>query len=194
MNDGHVITAGDETLRAGWTLELPAGAMDADLDREDEAVVGLGDNFWDLAEEQLAADLGLQPSDQEVAPYWRDIVAANMDRLVQPGNPDLVVPGQVLVLPPSEHPVAPAPQAEPLAAPDAHNAPAPSAEPSPTPSPSTSSSSTTTTTTAPSTTATPDDAAPTSTADAPPSTVDEELPSVEPPSRATGRGPRRRHG
>jgi hypothetical protein len=67
--------------------------MDADLDREDEAVVGPGDNFWDLAEEQLAADLRLQPSDQEVAPYWRDVVAANMDRLVQPGNPDLVVPG-----------------------------------------------------------------------------------------------------
>jgi nucleoid-associated protein YgaU len=32
--------------------------------------------------------------------YWHRLIAANGDRLVDAGNPDLLYPGQVLVLPP----------------------------------------------------------------------------------------------
>jgi DNA-binding SARP family transcriptional activator/nucleoid-associated protein YgaU len=190
MNDGHVITSGDDTLRAGWTLELPAGAMVSDTALQHETVVEPGDNLWNLAEEHLAADLGRDPSDEEVAPYWREAVAANTDRLVQAGNPDLIIPGQVLVLPATEHPAARAPQTEPSAAPDAPNSPAPSAEPAPAPFPSTnpSSTTTTTTTTAPSTTPPPDDAAPTSTPGRPPSTVDDERPAAGRPDGDPGAG------
>jgi nucleoid-associated protein YgaU len=35
-----------------------------------------------------------------VGRYWRRLIDANRDRLVDPGNPDLLLPGQELVLPP----------------------------------------------------------------------------------------------
>jgi nucleoid-associated protein YgaU len=39
------------------------------------------------------------PPEREVARYWRRLVEANRDRLVDPGNPDLLRPGQTLTLP-----------------------------------------------------------------------------------------------
>jgi DNA-binding SARP family transcriptional activator/nucleoid-associated protein YgaU len=170
MSDGHAITAGDQTLRTGWTLELPAGATTNDADRPSEVVIEPGDNIWHLAEARLDSDLGREPSDDEVAPYWREVVAANDDRLVQPGNPDLVVPGQVLVLPPTGRAAAPTPETATPAEADAPAPPGPSSEPTPqAPSDATTTPSTTVTrTTVPpttSTTARPDDAVPTPTAD-----------------------------
>lgn len=171
VSDGHVITAGDQTLRTGWTLELPAGATTSDADGPSEVVVEPGDNFWHLAEERLGSDLGHEPSDDEVAPYWREVVAANDDRLVQPGNPDLVVPGQVLMLPPSGRAAAPTPATDTPADTGAPASPGPSSEPTSSQAPSdatTTPSTTVTTTTVPpttSTTARPDDAVSTSTAD-----------------------------
>jgi nucleoid-associated protein YgaU len=162
MGDGHVITAGDQTLRTGWTLELPTGATTNDADRSSEVVVEPGNNFWHLAEERLGSDLGREPSDDEVAPYWREVVAANDDRLVQPGNPDLVVPGQVLVLPPSGRAAAPTPETETPAETGAPASPGPSSEPTSSQAPS---DVTTTTSTTITTTAVPDDAVTTSTAD-----------------------------
>lgn len=58
-----------------------------------------GDHFWSAAERSLAQAWGRPPTDDQVAPYWRSLVAANRDRLRDPGNPDLLFPGQVLVVP-----------------------------------------------------------------------------------------------
>jgi hypothetical protein len=63
-------------------------------------VVQPGDHLWGLAAQALARDLGRAPAETEIAPYWRTVVAANRDRLVDPDNPDLILPGQEMVLPP----------------------------------------------------------------------------------------------
>lgn len=59
-----------------------------------------GDHLWSVAERTLAQTWSLDPTDDEVAPYWRRLIEANRDRLADPTNPDLVLPGQVLALPP----------------------------------------------------------------------------------------------
>jgi hypothetical protein len=56
----------------------------------DEVVVRPGDSFWSIAEEE---------ADGDVVSYWRALIDANRDRLVDPGNPDLLYPEQVLRLP-----------------------------------------------------------------------------------------------
>lgn len=58
-----------------------------------------GDHFWAIAERMLADAWGRSPSNDDVSPYWRSLVAANRHRLRDPGNPDLLFPGQVLVVP-----------------------------------------------------------------------------------------------
>jgi nucleoid-associated protein YgaU len=58
-----------------------------------------GDSFWSIAEEVLADAWGRPPSDAEVDPYWRALIAANRDRITS-GNPDLIFPGQTFLLPP----------------------------------------------------------------------------------------------
>lgn len=57
-----------------------------------------GDHLWSVAARTLATAWGTDPTDDEVAPYWRQVVAANRDRLVDPANPDLVFPGQVMAV------------------------------------------------------------------------------------------------
>lgn len=59
-----------------------------------------GDSFWKIAEEELRDAWGRDDlTDAEVDEYWRTLIAQNMDRLVEPGNPDLLFPGQKLMLP-----------------------------------------------------------------------------------------------
>jgi hypothetical protein len=60
-----------------------------------EWVVQPGESFWSIAESRVAGD---------VAPYWRQLIAANRDRLVAPDHPDLLIPGQNLVVPPPSEP------------------------------------------------------------------------------------------
>lgn len=55
-----------------------------------------GDHLWSIAESRLGAHLGRAPTDREVAPYWRALVAAN-PRLV---DPDLLFPGDEVTVPP----------------------------------------------------------------------------------------------
>lgn len=62
-------------------------------------VVGPGDSFWSLAEALVSERLGRPATDAEVDGTWRGLIAANADRLVVPGNPDLIYPGQVFVVP-----------------------------------------------------------------------------------------------
>lgn len=58
-----------------------------------------GESFWSIAEQMLASVWGRAPSDAEVVPYWRELIAMNRDRLVDPDDPDLIHPGQRFVLP-----------------------------------------------------------------------------------------------
>ena len=65
-----------------------------------------GESFWTIAAEALEHTWGRPPTDAEIDPYWRALVAVNRSRLVS-DDPDLVLPGQVLELPPP--PAAPRP-------------------------------------------------------------------------------------
>jgi hypothetical protein len=62
-------------------------------------VVRPGDHFWSITAGWLTGRLGRPPTDAEVTPRWRELVAANADRLVRPGDPDLLLVGQTIVLP-----------------------------------------------------------------------------------------------
>lgn len=70
-----------------------------DADRWDWWTVSPGDHFWRVAEERVRAVSSSPPTQRRVRDYWRRLVAANRDLLVDPGNPDLLLPGQVLRLP-----------------------------------------------------------------------------------------------
>ncbi|MCZ7537876.1 MAG: LysM peptidoglycan-binding domain-containing protein [Acidimicrobiia bacterium] len=137
LPDGTTITAGDDTLHAGWVLLLPADATGdavaaeptsaSDLPPQatetrdySSVIVERGDNLWTISEDRLEVDLGREPADSEVVPYWREVIDANQGRYVQPGNPNLILPGQVLVLPPTGHepPATPPVEAEPAPPPE----------------------------------------------------------------------------
>ncbi len=61
--------------------------------------IGRGDHLWHVADATLTRSLGHPPSTREIAIYWRALVDANRDRLVDRDNPDLVFTGQEFVLP-----------------------------------------------------------------------------------------------
>lgn len=86
------------------TAHAPSSTLaDADSDLADADsiwVVEPGDSFWTIAEEQLIEAWGTDDlSEAEIAGYWRTLITANNDRLVEAGNPDLLYPGQSLELP-----------------------------------------------------------------------------------------------
>lgn len=64
-----------------------------------------GDSLWRVAEAELRAVTGREPSDADVAAYWPRIHATN--RVLLGPDPDFVLPGVPLVLPAtrSAHPV-----------------------------------------------------------------------------------------
>jgi DNA-binding SARP family transcriptional activator len=157
MNTGDVIAPGSDLVHPGWVLNLPAGAGPAvSIEGKpfaspapaEEVVVEEGDNFWELAEEQLESASGHLPTEGETAPYWQDMIEANEDRLVQPGNPNLILPGQKLCVPPVpgaspvggptetavvvEEPAAPPLEVPPA---EAQPVPLPTSEPEPVPTP-----------------------------------------------------------
>lgn len=67
-------------------------------DIEIRVTVTDGDHLWGLAENRITDILGRQAQDHEIAPYWRDVIAANSH--LRSGNPDVIYPGEVVVLPP----------------------------------------------------------------------------------------------
>ncbi len=69
-----------------------------DSDRE-WWTVEAGDHFWHIAEEHLRRHRGSTPPEEDVRRYWRRLVAANRDLLVDGDNPDLLLPGQLLRVP-----------------------------------------------------------------------------------------------
>lgn len=64
-----------------------------------EWTVGPGDHFWSIAEQVLSQAWGRAPTDDEVVGYWNTLIAANSERLADPGNPDLIYPGQRFTVP-----------------------------------------------------------------------------------------------
>jgi hypothetical protein len=108
--DGTTIDATTDTVRAGWRLNLPADATrpltgdDSEVADDAPATgetvrVEPGDHFWAIADEQLTEAWGRQPSDDEIASYWAELVAANTDRLLPPGDPNLIYPEQEFAVP-----------------------------------------------------------------------------------------------
>jgi hypothetical protein len=81
-------------VRAGVAASPPSGLRIADT-----IAVAHGDSFWSIAEE-VVADRGGSIDEGSVARCWRELIAANLDNLVDPGNPDLIHPGQQLIIPP----------------------------------------------------------------------------------------------
>jgi nucleoid-associated protein YgaU/DNA-binding SARP family transcriptional activator len=68
-----------------------------------EVTVQPGDNFWAIAEAQLAAAWGRPPTDAEVVGHWLQLIEQNRDRLAPPHDPDLIHPGQVFAAPAVPH-------------------------------------------------------------------------------------------
>lgn len=63
------------------------------------------ESFWTIAADVLTDAWGRPATDREIDPFWRALVDANRERLVDRDDPDLIVPGQVFEIPP----VPPAP-------------------------------------------------------------------------------------
>ena len=58
-------------------------------------VVAPGDHVWSISERELGRRLGRVPTDDEIIPYWRQVIELNHELV----DPDLVFAGQVLRLP-----------------------------------------------------------------------------------------------
>jgi DNA-binding SARP family transcriptional activator/nucleoid-associated protein YgaU len=131
--DGRTWATPDVAIQPGWELAVPgtvAAAPAAPSAPATEVTVAPGDNFWSLAESEVGAAWGREPTDAEVAPHWRALVDANSEALAPPGDPDLIYPGQTFAVPavPADPTAATAPApATPAPAP----APAPPASPAP---------------------------------------------------------------
>lgn len=69
-------------------------------DENETWTVTRGESFWSIAAEHLKDELSRADlTDEAVAEYWQNLIDANADRLIDPGNPDLIFPGQELLLP-----------------------------------------------------------------------------------------------
>ena len=64
-----------------------------------EVVVAPGDSFWSIARRHVTDRVGREPTEREIAVFWRKLIAENAERLAVAGNPDLVYPGQAFRLP-----------------------------------------------------------------------------------------------
>lgn len=88
--------------RLGWSSQKPIDEMFFGVS---SYTVVAGDSFWRIAERRVQAatqQAGSAVSVRTVATYWLALIEANLDELVQAGNPDLLHVGQVLELPPLE--------------------------------------------------------------------------------------------
>ncbi len=149
LADGSTIRPNTEHVQPGWSLLVPAkngsdteqptdstSAVD-DTDPADAAAVDnweveQGDHFWHIARTTLEQAWDRTPTDEEIDPYWRDLIDTNRDRLAPPGDPDLIHPGQQFELPavpPDPRPSIPAQDMRPdvppapLDAPEPHTGP-----------------------------------------------------------------------
>ena len=123
---GQTVTETTAFVEPGWRLLIPT-----DLDRGSSAVTGppsadpgpeaearadgswdvaKGDHFWGIAKTTLTESWGRAPTDEEITPYWRQLVETNTDGLLPPEDPNLIYPGQSFTLPtPPDDPTAGSP-------------------------------------------------------------------------------------
>ncbi len=93
---GHeVVVEGDPAPEHAVSPELATPAADPGVVH----LVRSGDSLWRIASEHLEGRLGHAPSEDEIVPFWRRLIALNQDRLVDPHDPDLILPGQELLVP-----------------------------------------------------------------------------------------------
>ncbi len=88
--------------RAGETTFMPVEIRPSS-DPAQTVIVKRGDHLWKLSATHLADLLDRAVADQEISPYWRDTIDANVDSL-RSGDPDLIYPGEQVVLPAIEQP------------------------------------------------------------------------------------------
>ena len=118
VGGGDTVTETTAFVEPGWRLLIPA-----DLDRAPSGTTAIadgdqsatwdvaeGDHFWSIAEATLTESWERTPSDDEIVPFWQQLVEANTDRLLPPEDPDLIYPEQEFVVPAS--PADPRPSAE----------------------------------------------------------------------------------
>jgi hypothetical protein len=85
-------------VASGGSDATGSGGTDADSPRH---VVAPGESLWSIAHDVLARELGRAPTDAEVTPYWRELVASHRPHLPDPDNPDLLYPDDVVGLLPT---------------------------------------------------------------------------------------------
>ncbi len=61
-------------------------------------VVAEGEHLWSIAANHLVRRNGFEPTNQQVASYWRQLIDRNRANLFS-GQPDLIHPGEILILP-----------------------------------------------------------------------------------------------
>jgi hypothetical protein len=76
--------------RAGVNEDLPA-----------EVTVRAGDNLWVMCRRRLTDARGRRPTNEEIAPYWRRVIAHNQPNLIS-GDADLIYAGEVIEMPPAD--------------------------------------------------------------------------------------------
>ena len=94
----EMVPLGDEAVEM---LPVPTPAARQEHEQPDRLwTVRPGEHFWAIAEQVLHQAWGRPPSDAETTPYWERLVAANRDRLADPGNADFIRPGDEYLIPP----------------------------------------------------------------------------------------------
>lgn len=73
--------------------------IDADETLPSTWQVTHGESLWTIAADIVERVRSRSPTDAEIDPYWRVLIEANRDRLVDRDDPDLILPGQVFELP-----------------------------------------------------------------------------------------------
>ncbi len=82
------------------TLSVQENETENNTSSEPFWLVTNGESFWSIATEHLSDELARTDlTEQQIAEYWRILIEANEDRLVDPHNADLILPGQELFLP-----------------------------------------------------------------------------------------------
>jgi len=114
MGDGVTLSHDFTVLRQGWSLVIPGLVADPAPATSDDAasssletghdtatgrlIVGSwqiaeGDHFWRIADTVLSEAYGRAATDAEIAPYWGDLVSANLEHL-DSEDPDIVFVGE----------------------------------------------------------------------------------------------------
>jgi len=126
-----VVRASTDQLQPGWDLIVPAASTTDNAARTAPAhapnddqpdiatawTVTPGEHFWGKAADTLGQAWNRPPTDQEIVPYWQQLIDTNRDQLAPPHDPDLIHPGQQFQVPapppdPNDAPPAETPQPE----------------------------------------------------------------------------------